>query len=82
VTEISSNLALEPTAYSVRSTPASGGGSPRALYGQKPERYMTNREQAVASYWTVTNLGDTILTTLQRMGKGYRGVGPRRLGPH
>jgi ubiquinone/menaquinone biosynthesis C-methylase UbiE len=42
---------------------------------------MTNREQAVESYWTVTNLGDTILTTLQRMGKDIEALAPADLAP-
>ena len=37
---------------------------------------MTNREQAVENYWTVTNLGDTILSTLQRMGKDIEALTP------
>lgn len=42
---------------------------------------MTNREQAVERYWTVTNLGDTILTTLQRMGKDIAALTPADLAP-
>ena len=36
--QLADNIALEPTAYSVRSylVPASGGGSPRALGGCAP----------------------------------------------
>ena len=35
------------------------------------ERYTTNREQAVAIRWIMTNLGNMHLAVLQRMGPAY-----------
>ena len=42
---------------------------------------MTNSEQAVETHWTVANLGDTILATLQRLGKDIEALTPADLAP-
>jgi ubiquinone/menaquinone biosynthesis C-methylase UbiE len=42
---------------------------------------MTNSEQAVETHWTVTSLGDTILATLQRLGKDIEALTPADLAP-
>jgi MPBQ/MSBQ methyltransferase len=51
------------------------------LYGQELERCMPNTEQAVETHWTVTNLGDTILAALQKMGKDIDALTPADLAP-
>jgi MPBQ/MSBQ methyltransferase len=51
------------------------------LYDQNLERVMINREQAVETHWTVTNLGDTILAVLQQMGKDIETLTPADLAP-
>ena len=42
---------------------------------------MTNSEQAIETHWTVANLGDTLLATLQRLGKDINALTLADLAP-